>query len=76
MVVLEAYVCAKPVVALPVSSLSEIIIHGSTSLLLEPGSVQDLANKVNSLVAYSSCRRSGRETRKVFYGKIPYLVDL
>jgi glycosyltransferase involved in cell wall biosynthesis len=48
--VLEAYMCAKPVVASDVGGLSEIVVHGSTGLLFRPSDSDELAYCLTSLV--------------------------
>jgi glycosyltransferase involved in cell wall biosynthesis len=42
----EAFACGTPVIASRTGALAEIIEHGKTGLLFDPGSPGDLAEKV------------------------------
>ncbi len=50
MVVLEAYACGIPVIASNVGGLSEIVVHGRTGYLFEPGNASELAYAIHILV--------------------------
>lgn len=49
-VVLEAMAARKPVVAFNMSSNPELIQHGQTGFLAEPGNIRDMATQVSTLI--------------------------
>lgn len=49
---LEACVAEKPVIASRVGGIPEVIHHGTTGLLVTPGSVQELAAGLNELLTH------------------------
>lgn len=44
--IVEAFSCALPVIASRLGALTELVEHGDTGLLFEPGNPQDLAEKM------------------------------
>lgn len=42
----EAFACGLPVIASRIGALGELVVHGSTGLLFEPGDARDLAEKM------------------------------
>ncbi|MEG8988164.1 glycosyltransferase family 4 protein [Ignavibacteria bacterium 4148-Me] len=46
MIILEAFACGKPVIASNLGAMAEIIEHGKTGLLFEPGNANDLVEKI------------------------------
>ena len=70
MVILEAYACARPVVASCIGGLAEVIQNGETGLHFEAGNPIDLALKINELVAAPNLAlRLGMRAREVFMEK-------
>lgn len=65
MVVLEAMAAGVPVVASRAGGVPEAVLHRETGLLVEPGSVSQLAAAINAFVRsevdYSAFSRRGRE---------------
>jgi glycosyltransferase involved in cell wall biosynthesis len=49
-IVLEAYACAKPVIASNVEAMPDIVLHGETGLLFRAGDENDLAGKLAYLL--------------------------
>lgn len=47
----EACACSIPVIASNVGSVSEIINNGKTGFLVQPGNVEELANRMDSLLS-------------------------
>jgi glycosyltransferase involved in cell wall biosynthesis len=61
MTILEAMAHGRPVVAPRIGGIPEIVDDGATGLLFEPGSAEDLADKVRSLWDRPDlCRQMGR----------------
>ena len=46
LIVIEAYACGLPVIASRIGALAELVQEGGTGLLVEPGSTEDLADKI------------------------------
>ena len=64
-VALEALSCGRPVVASRVGGLQEIVSHGETGLLFDPGNVVQLAESVISLLQDAALRhRYGHNARR------------
>jgi glycosyltransferase involved in cell wall biosynthesis len=65
MVVLEAMAVGLPVVASRVEGVPNAVVHRETGLLVEPGSVSQLAQAIEEIVAgrvdYTALSRSARE---------------
>lgn len=70
MVAIEAFACGVPIIASATGAMAEIVDHGRTGLLFEPGNPEDLAEKVNW--AWNHPREMaemGREARREFEAK-------
>lgn len=69
-VIIEAFAMGRPVVASQHGAMAEIIRQNETGLLYEPGNVDDLQNKVLSLVNDPELARSlGRAARLDFLNR-------
>lgn len=67
MTLLEAMSLGIPAIATRVGGTPEIIIHGETGLLTEPGRVQSFANAIKQLAADQTLREQlSRESTKTF----------
>jgi glycosyltransferase involved in cell wall biosynthesis len=65
-VVLEAYVCSKPVVASNVEAIPDIVLHGETGLLFQAGDVKGLANAIAYMLTHpEEAERMGRDARRL-----------
>lgn len=65
MVSAEAMALGRPVIASRVGGLPEVVAHGRTGLLVEPGSVEELADGIATLYADRSlCARLGEAGRE------------
>ena len=49
----EAMAMAKPIVGARLGQVAEVLIHGETGLLYEPGNAEDMANKIREVLAMS-----------------------
>lgn len=58
MVLSEAAAAGLPAIATPVAGIPEIVLHGRTGLLVEPGSVGDLAEALRHLVTRPDVRHA------------------
>lgn len=68
--ILEAMAAAKPVVATDVGAVAELVEHGRTGLLVEPGDESALAAAISRLVADAGERsRLGEAGRKAALGR-------
>lgn len=56
-VCLEALACGTPVVATDVGGVSEVVIHGETGLLVEPGNSGELRDAIQGMVEAPRKRR-------------------
>lgn len=64
--VLEAMAHGKPIVASDIGGLPELVRHGRTGLLFEPGNAQQLSSYVRILLGDPDLRRKlGNEARKI-----------
>jgi glycosyltransferase involved in cell wall biosynthesis len=72
MVVLEAYVAGKPMIASDIGALHYIVRNGKSGLLFQPGSVADLSEKVRYLIQrpaeIQAMGRYGRRLVETEYG--------
>lgn len=67
---LEAFACGKPVIASNLGAMAEIVEHGRTGLLFEPGNANDLAEKVKWLCENEDeIIRMGKNARAEFEAK-------
>ena len=69
--ILEYMICEKPVVASNIDSMEEIIVHGKTGLLFEPGNVEELVKNILNLLSDNSYRKKianngKRHVKKIF----------
>jgi glycosyltransferase involved in cell wall biosynthesis len=63
----EAFGCALPIIASRMGSLAELIEHGKTGLLFEPGSSEDLARQIQFAHANPHAMRvMGENARRVY----------
>ena len=68
--ILEAFACGKPVIASKLGSMAEIVEHGRSGLLFEPGNAEDLASKVRWLYENENeIIRMGKNARAEFESK-------
>lgn len=73
---LEAMACGVPVVASNICAISEAIDNGVNGILIPPGSVNELANAVCSLLSDSNLRRKmGDNARKTTLEKFDWSVN-
>lgn len=69
-VAIEAFACGTPVVASNIGAPAEIVEHGVTGLLFEPGSVDELAAALEFLISGSSqSGEFGRNARQIYLAK-------
>ena len=69
-VIIEALQAGLPVIATRWRSLGEVVVHGSSGLLVEPGSAEDLSEAMRRLVddqAYFNELRTGAAERGAFF---------
>ena len=65
MVLVEAMMSGKPVIASRIGGIPEIVDNGITGLLFEPGNADDLAEKINYLWNRPDlCRQMGQAARQ------------
>ncbi|WP_119394248.1 glycosyltransferase family 4 protein [Salinibius halmophilus] len=70
LVIVEAFACGTPVVCSRLGSMAEIVEDGVTGLHFEPGNAEDLAEKVNWLLANpEKAREMGRNARAEYEAK-------
>jgi glycosyltransferase involved in cell wall biosynthesis len=61
---IESYAWGKPVLGAKIGGIAEMIEEGKTGLLFEPGSCDDLAEKIDYLFAHGDvAARMGRNAR-------------
>ena len=76
LVAVEAMASSKPVVGSNAGGLAEIVLHGETGLLFQPGNVTELAQALEQLVADSALRtrygQQGRERVQTHYDVAGY----
>jgi glycosyltransferase involved in cell wall biosynthesis len=61
MTVLESLSCAVPVIASNVGAFPELVLHGKTGLLFEPGDSLQLKERIEALISDPDlCRRLGK----------------
>lgn len=64
--VLEAMAHAKPIVASRIGGIPELVRHGQTGLLFEPGNTQQLSRHIRTMLSDPDLRRNfGNEARKI-----------
>jgi glycosyltransferase involved in cell wall biosynthesis len=70
MVLVEAFAHGLPAIASNLGSLAEIISHGDTGLLFEPGNAEDLANRIQSLLEnQEDISRMGKNAQLIYQAK-------
>jgi len=68
--IIEAFACARPVLASRLGAMAELVDDGRTGLLFKPGSARDLAAKARWLLDHpAECARMGREARAEYEAK-------
>jgi glycosyltransferase involved in cell wall biosynthesis len=73
-VVLEAYACAKPMIASDIDAMSDIVSHGETGLLFRAGDEKELASALAHLLENpKETEKMGRNARKLVEEK--YSID-
>jgi len=73
-VALEAYACAKPVIASNVEAIPDIVLHGETGLLFEAGNEKELASALAHLLENpKEAEKMGCNARKLAEEK--YSID-
>jgi glycosyltransferase involved in cell wall biosynthesis len=73
-VALEAYACAKPVIASNVEAIPDIVLHGETGLLFRAGDEKELASALAHLLENpKEAEKMGRNARKLAEEK--YSID-
>lgn len=73
--IVEAFACGVPVLASRMGAMAELVQDGSTGLLFDPGSAQDLAQKVNWAHAHPETMLAmGRAARQVYLAR--YRADI
>jgi len=73
-VLLEAYACAKPVIASNVEAMPDLVLHGETGLLFRAGDENDLAGKLAYLLENpKEAEKMGRNARRLAEEK--YSID-
>jgi len=72
-VFIEAMAYGKPVVAARATAVPEVVDHGETGLLIEPGNVQQLGESISLLLRDSVLRdRMGRAARQAVERRFTY----
>lgn len=70
LVAIEAFACGLPVIASRMGAMAELVEHGRTGLLFEPGSVEDLAQKIVWAEANpEAMREMGKSARNEYEAK-------
>ena len=73
--VMQAMLCALPVVTTPIGSIGEIVTHDSTGLMVKPKDSDDLWHALEKLAADASLRnRLGTEARR--FAQAHFRLDL
>jgi len=57
-VILEAMVCKKPVIAMRVGGIPEVVIQGKTGFLVDPGNKNEFVNGLNKLCSDIELRKT------------------
>lgn len=64
--ILEAMAHAKPIVASQIGGIPELVRHGRSGLLFEPGNTQQLSSQIKALLSDPDLRKKfGSEARKI-----------
>ncbi|BAU44005.1 glycosyltransferase [Leptolyngbya sp. O-77] len=72
--IVETFAKGTPVIASKIGAIAELVDHGRTGLLFEPGNVEDLANQVRWAIAHpNELARMRQEARAEFEAK--YTAD-
>jgi glycosyltransferase involved in cell wall biosynthesis len=65
-IVLEAYACAKPVIASNVEAMPQIVLHGETGLIFRAGDERELASALAHLLENpKEAEKMGRNARRL-----------
>lgn len=65
--IVEAFACGKPVIASNLGAMADLVKHGQTGLLFEPGNPKDLADKIMWMLEHEDeCIQMGKNARRVF----------
>jgi len=65
-VILESFSLGKAVVGSRIGSIPELVKHGETGMLFEPGDSDDLAKKMMWMLSHSNqCEKMGEKARKL-----------
>ncbi|WP_346839076.1 glycosyltransferase family 4 protein [Microbulbifer sp. SAOS-129_SWC] len=67
MVLVEAFACGTPAIVSKLGSMEEIVKDGVTGLHFETGSADDLAEKINNLIANPELLKSMGENARIEY---------
>ncbi len=74
MVVLEAMAAGLPIVATRVEGVPEAVVHRKTGLLVDPGSVSQLASAIRQFTSdeidYAAASRNGRERHAALFSDV------
>lgn len=72
--ILEAFACGTPVIASRLGAMADIVDHGRTGLLFEPGNAEDLAEKMRWAHAHpNDMRVMGENARREY--ELTYTPD-
>lgn len=57
LVIVEAFACARPVIATQIAGIPELVEHGKNGFLVAPGDIEALASAIKQIVELSPRRR-------------------
>jgi len=74
-ILIEAMACGKPIVASRSGAIPEIVINNETGFLVEPGNINELAEKISLLISDNKLReKMGYKGRARVEKKFSYEV--